>query len=460
MSATLATTPTPHDQASAPRRRRWIDDWRPEDHEFWNDRGAGIARRNLVFSVLSEHVGFSIWSLWSVLVLFLGPQYHIDPAGKFLLTAVPTLVGAVLRLPYTFAVARFGGRNFTIFSALLLLLPTIFVAVVLEPGVSYSTLLIAAAVAGVGGGNFASSMTNINAFYPQRLKGWALGLNAGGGNLGVAIVQLVGLLVLATAGAAHPRLMVAIYIPLIVLVSVGSALAMDNLTVASNAKGAMRRVCRDKHTWVIAVLYIGTFGSFIGFGFAFGQVLQVQFKGTFSTPVKAAYLTFLGPLLGSVVRPYGGKLADRFGGSRVTFYNFIAMAFGAALVLVAALGKSLPLYLTGFILLFVFSGLGNGSTYKMIPAIFKAKAASAITAGAEPGAATLESIRLSGALIGVAGAIGAAGGVLVNLAFRQSFLSYGTATAAYAGFIAFYGVCILTTWFFYVRRSPQRLEGV
>ncbi len=457
-----AATAAPPRVGAVPARRRghWIDDWRPEDPDFWNATGAVTAKRNLIFSVLTEHIGFSVWSLWSVLVLFLGPQYHIDPAGKFLLTAVPTLVGALLRLPYTFAVAKFGGRNFTIFSALLLLLPTIFIAVVLQPGVSYTTLVIAGAVAGVGGGNFASSMTNINTFYPQRLKGWALGLNAGGGNLGVAVVQLVGLVVLATAGAAHPKLMVAVYIPLIILAAAGSALAMDNLTVAANAKGAMRRVCRDRNTWIIAMLYIGSFGSFIGFGFAFGQVLQVQFKGTFATPVKAAYLTFLGPLLGSVVRPYGGKLADHFGGSRVTFYNFIAMAVGAGAVLLASLQKSLPLFLVGFILLFIFSGLGNGSTYKMIPAIFTAKAALKIAAGGDPAALTAESIKLSGALIGVAGAIGAFGGVLVNLAFRQSFLTYQSANAAYIAFIGFYALCFLVTWFSYVRKSPSRLAGV
>ncbi len=458
MSSDIATTTSKVGPSS--RRGHWIQDWRPEDLTFWNEGGAKIARRNLVFSVLTEHIGFSVWSLWSVLVLFLGPTYHIDPAGKFLLTAVPTLVGAVLRLPYTFAVAKFGGRNFTIFSALLLLLPTVFIALVLSPGVSYSTLLIAAAVAGVGGGNFASSMTNINAFYPQRLKGWALGLNAGGGNLGVAVVQLLGLLVLATAGAAHPKVMVAIYIPLIVLVALGSALTMDNLAVAANAKGAMRRVCRDRNTWIIALLYIGTFGSFIGFGFAFGQVLQVQFKATFSTPVKAAYLTFLGPLLGSLIRPYGGRLADRFGGSVVSFYNFVAMALGAVLVLVAALQRSLPLYLIGFILLFIFSGLGNGAVYKMIPAIFRAKAVRRIAAGADFDAESAESTRLSGALIGVAGAIGAFGGVLVNLAFRQSFLSTGSANAAYVAFIVFYAICFAVTWLVYVRKSPQRLDGV
>ena len=187
-----------------PRSKYWIDDWRPEDPVFWKETGAKIAKKNLIYSVASEHIGFSVWSLWSVIVLFLGPDYGIDPAGKFLLTALPTLAGAVLRLPYTFAVATFGGRNWTIISALLLLIPTTLIAIFLTPGVSYTTLLIVATFAGVGGGNFASSMTNINAYYPQRLKGWALGINAGGGNLGVPVVQLVGLLILATVGAGVP----------------------------------------------------------------------------------------------------------------------------------------------------------------------------------------------------------------------------------------------------------------
>lgn len=440
---------------------RWIDDWRPEDLQFWKNGGEKIACRNLWFSVAAEHIGFSVWSMWSVLVLFLPMSlYGIDPAGKFLLTALPTLLGAVLRLPYTFAVATFGGRNFTVISALMLLIPTVFIAIVLEPGVSYTTLMIAACTAGVGGGNFASSMTNINAFYPQRLKGWALGLNAGGGNLGVAVVQLVALLILATVGAGHPRLLVLIYIPLIIATAVGALFTMDNLSVAVNAKGAIRRVLRDRHTFVISALYIGTFGSFIGFGFAFGQVLQVQFSSRFSTPLSAAYLTFLGPLIGSLIRPVGGKLADRFGGARVTFLNFVAMAVGAAIVLIAALTVSLPLYLVGFVLLFTFSGLGNGSTYKMIPAIFQAKAAKKVVSGQDLEVAAVEAGRLSGALIGVAGAVGAFGGVLVNLAFRQSFLSFGTATAAYIAFLAFYALCFALTWWVYLRPSPSRLENV
>ena len=268
-----------------------------------------------------------------MLVLFLGPNYGFDPVQKFLLTAAPTLVGALLRLPYTFAVGKFGGRNWTIVAALLLLVPSIMIAIVLEPGVPFSTLLIVSLFAGVGGGNFASSMTNINAFYPGRLKGWALGVNAGGGNLGVPAVQLVGLLVLATLGTQYPRAVVAIYIPLILLAAIGAVVKMDNLTANSNARGAIREVSRHQETWIMSLLYIGTFGSFIGFGFAFGQVLLVQFPEQFPQPVKAAALTFLGPLLGSLIRPFGGALADRFKGSVVTFFNFIAMALGALVVL-------------------------------------------------------------------------------------------------------------------------------
>jgi MFS transporter, NNP family, nitrate/nitrite transporter len=441
-------------------RAHWIDDWRVEDGTFWETTGRAVARRNLIFSVSSEHIGFSVWSLWSVLVLFLGPGYGFDPAQKFLLTALPTLVGALVRIPYTFAVGRFGGRNWTIVSALLLLLPSILIAVVLEPGVEFETLLVISLFAGVGGGNFASSMTNINAFFPARLKGWALGVNAGGGNLGVPAVQLVGLLVLATLGAHHPRAMVAIYIPLIILAAVGAALTMDNLTQNSNAKGAIREVMRHPETWIMALLYIGTFGSFIGFGFAFGQVLLIQFPDQFPLPVKAAALTFLGPLLGSLIRPFGGALADRFQGSVVTFYNFIAMALGAVTVLIASQRDSLPLFVAGFVLLFIFSGIGNGSTYKMIPAIFHAKAQLEVGSGVDVVDADRQAIRRSGALIGLAGAIGAMGGVLVNLAFRQSFLRWHNGEGAYVAFLGCYALCFAVTWFVFLRKHEGRLEGV
>ncbi|MEU1506193.1 nitrate/nitrite transporter [Kitasatospora sp. NPDC005748] len=431
--------------------------WDPEDTAFWDRTGARIARRNLVFSVLSEHIGFSVWSLWSVLVLFLGPEYHIDTAGKFTLTALPTALGATLRLPYTFAVARFGGRNWTVISALLLLVPTALAALVLTPGVHYGTLLAVACVAGVGGGNFASSMANINAFYPHRLKGWALGINAGGGNLGVPAVQLLGLLVLATAGAAHPRLLPLLYLPLIVLAAAGAWWRMDNLAVPPRGEGrALREVARDPYGWAVSTLYIGTFGSFIGFGFAFGQVLQVQFHDRFDTPVKAAALTFLGPLLGSLLRPVGGRLADRWGGPRVTLATFVGMGAGTAVVLAASRAGSLPLFLAGFVALFVLSGIGNGSTYKMIPAHYQDRARAEVAAGADPAGAEADSRRRSSALIGLAGAVGAFGGVLVNLAFRQSFLSTHNGDAAYLGFLAAYLFCSALTWAVWLRPRASR----
>ncbi|HXV91762.1 MAG TPA: MFS transporter, partial [Pseudonocardia sp.] len=248
-------------------RGHWIEHWEPEDEGFWERTGKRIASRNLWFSILSEHIGFSIWTMWSVLVLFMGPEYGIDAAGKFFLVAVPTLVGAVLRLPYTFAVAVFGGRNWTIVSAALLLVPSILAAVVMQPGTSYTTFVIVAAIGGVGGGNFASSMTNINAFFPEREKGWALGLNAGGGNIGVPVAQLIGLLIIATAGTGAPRILLGIYIPLIVVATVLAALYMDNLTTVRNDTGAFRESIRESQTWIMSFLYIGTFGSFIGYSF-------------------------------------------------------------------------------------------------------------------------------------------------------------------------------------------------
>ncbi|MDX6646115.1 MAG: transporter, family, nitrate/nitrite transporter, partial [Miltoncostaeaceae bacterium] len=382
------------------------------------------------------------------------------PYQKFLLTAAPTAVGALARLPYTLAVARFGGRNWTIVSALLLLVPCALTAIVLKPGVSFDTLLAISLFAGVGGGNFASSMANINAFYPQRLKGWALGLNAGGGNLGVPAVQLVGLLVLATAGKDDPRLIIGIYVPLIVIAAACAAFFMDNLSQTRNEKRAMREALREPHTWIMSLLYIGTFGSFIGFSFAFGQVLQIQFKSQFATPINAAYLTFLGPLVGSLIRPVGGRISDRVGGARVTFWNFVAMAVSAGIVLTASIERSLPLFIVGFVALFACSGFGNGSTYKMIPAIFAARSRQAVADGADPGKAEHDARRLSAALIGIAGAVGAFGGVLVNLAFRQSFLTAGSGNAAYIAFIAFYALCFVVTWLVYLRPSARRLAGV
>ena len=437
------------------RSGRWIDHWEPENPTFWARIGRRIAIRNLIFSIFIEHVGFSVWTMWSVFVLFMGPGWGIDPAGRFFLVSAPALVGAVLRVPYTFAVARFGGRNWTIVSGLLLLIPCLTAAVVLHPGTSYTTFVLVATLAGVGGGNFASSMTNINTFFPEAHKGLALGLNAGGGNIGVALTQLLGLLIISVSGIAHPRLLLVLYIPLVVLCSLCAAAFMDNVSSVRNDTGAAREALSDPHTAILAFLYIGTFGSFIGYSFAFGLVLQTQFG---RTPLQAATVTFLGPLLGSLIRPVGGWLADRVGGARVTFYNYLVMAAAAAICIAASGTQSLTLFTVGFIGLFVFSGIGNGSTYKMIPAIFRAKAIAAIDAGADTATALRRARRISGAAIGFIAAVGALGGVLINLAFRQSFASAHSGAPAFYTFLGFYLLCAALTHLVYQRppRTPTR----
>jgi len=452
-------------------RDRDIEHWDAEDVAAWDSGGAKIAKRNLLWSIVAEHVGFSIWSIWSVMVLFM-PQnvYGIDAAGKFYLVAVPTLVGAFMRIPYTVAPAKFGGRNWTIVSALLLLIPTVLTLwAMLTPGISYTTFMVVAAFAGLGGGNFASSMTNINAFYPQRLKGWALGLNAGGGNIGVPVIQLIGLLVIATVGNTAPELVCAIYLVLISLAAVGAALFMDNLRNQTSNLGALAEALRYKHSWVMSFLYIGTFGSFIGFSFAFGQVLQINFlaggDNAAQASLHAAQIAFIGPLLGSISRPFGGKLSDRIGGGKVTLYVFVAMIFAAGILVAtgvmddgmkgAATGTQMTAYVIGFILLFILSGLGNGSTYKMIPSIFEAKAQGHDEWSRDEKAAWSRS--MSGALIGFAGAIGALGGVFINVVLRASYVGAAkSATNAFWVFMAFYVICAIVTWVVFLRIQTAR----
>ncbi|MEU6805621.1 nitrate/nitrite transporter [Streptomyces neyagawaensis] len=434
----------PSTAPAASRGGRWIQHWDPEDETFWNETGEKVARRNLIFSVLSEHIGFSIWTVWSVMVLFMGPEYGLTPADKFFIVSMATLVGAIVRVPYTFAVAIFGGRNWTVVSASLLLIPTVAAFAVMEPGTSFNTFLVCAMLAGIGGGNFASSMTNINAFFPLRKKGWALGLNAGGGNIGVPVVQLVGLAVIGASGG--PRVLLGIYIPFIVLAAVLAWLRMDNIAELKNDTGAAKEAVKDAHTWIMSFLYVGTFGSFIGYSFAFGLVLQTQFG---RTPLQSAYVTFIGPLLGSLIRPVGGALADKYGGAKITLWNYVAMAGATGVIVIASMQKSLPLFTTAFIALFVLSGLGNGSTFKMIPGIFQAKALAKGLRGEE---AAAYGRRLSGATMGIIGAVGALGGLGINLAFRQSFLTVGSGTGAFVSFLAFYGLCFAVTWAVYLRR--------
>jgi NNP family nitrate/nitrite transporter-like MFS transporter len=438
-------------QRAARTGKSWITDWDPENDAFWRDKGRGIAKRNLWASIFSEHIGFSIWSIWSVLVLFMTPETGFDwaPEQKFLLVSLVALVGAVLRVPYTLAVPFFGGRNWTIISSTMLIAPTALAFFLIQaPQTPYWLFLVLAATAGIGGGNFSSSMANINFYFPEKEKGWALGMNAGGGNIGVATVQLVGLGVIALFTARSGHFVPLFYAPFILLAIWVAIRHMNNLTSARGDASAQLTATKDRHFWIMSLLYVGTFGSFIGFGFAFGLLLQNQFG---LEPLQAATFTFLGPAIGSLIRPIGGKMADRFGGARVTLLNFLAMVAGTAVVVAAINADSLAVFISAFCVVFVLTGIGNGSTYKMIPSIYAAKAQSAIAQGAPREETLAFNKRIASSMLGLIGAMGAMGGVAINMVFRESFAATGSAAPGFVAFLVFYLVCAAITYAVYMR---------
>ncbi|MGD1345321.1 MFS transporter [Mycobacterium seoulense] len=432
-----------------------MDDWRPEDPAFWETTGKPIARRNLIFSIFAEHVGFSVWMLWSIVVVQMtaGPHGHPSASGWALtasqalcLVAVPSGVGAFLRLPYTFAVPLFGGRNWTTISAALLLIPCVLLAwAVSHPGLSFTVLVAVAATAGFGGGNFASSMANISFFYPEKDKGWALGLNAAGGNIGVAVVQkIIPPIVVAGGGVALSRAGL-FYIPLAVVAAVCAFGFMNNLSEAKADVKPVVQSLRHPDTWVMSLLYIGTFGSFIGYSAAFPTLLKTVFgRGDI-----ALTWAFLGAGIGSVIRPLGGKLADRIGGARITAVSFVMLAVGAAAALWSVNAKNLPVFFASFMFLFVATGVGNGSTYRMISRIFVIKGE---LAGGDPDTMVHMRRQAAGAL-GVISSVGAFGGFIVPLAYAWSKSQFGTIEPALRFYVGFFLALLVVTWYCYLRKK-------
>jgi NNP family nitrate/nitrite transporter-like MFS transporter len=428
---------------------RWIAEWQPEDESFWARTGKKVARRNLIWSILAENIGFSVWLVWSVAATRLpAAGFAYSTEQLFALVALPGLVGALMRFPYTFAVPRFGGRNWTVVSALLLLIPTLSLALLVQrPATPFWVMALAAGSAGLGGGNFASSMANISFFYPDREKGLALGLNAAGGNIGVSIVQLLVPMVIVTRAGLHLANAGLMWLVPIVVAAVGAFLFMDNLSTARSNFRDQLTVARSKHTWVIAVLYIGTFGSFVGYSAAFPLLLKTQF------PEVTANLAFLGPLVGSLARPFGGWLADRLGGARVTLWNFVLMGLATAGVIHFIEAHSVAGFLTMFLALFVTTGIGNGSTFRMIPAIFRAERSRAAGSDGERSAALALARRDAAAVIGISSAVGALGGFFIPRTLGASIKATGGASYAFGWFLAGYVLCVAVTWWHYRRSS-------
>jgi NNP family nitrate/nitrite transporter-like MFS transporter len=480
------------------RRGHWIDHWEPDDERFWAETGEKIARRNLIWSMFAEHIGFCVWVIWTIVVINLASAgITMSVSELFLLTLVPNLVGSMLRIPYTFAVPRFGGRAWTAVSAGLLLIPTMLLAVVvpsgwlrgLDHGTQLLVLLLCAASAGVGGGNFSSSMANISFFYPERKKGFALALNAAGGNLGVAVCQLVVPLVIIVGVASsavkqpvHPvHLAYAglMWLPLIGLAVFAALRYMNSLTQARSDKTSYVKALSNGQTWILSFLYIGTFGSFIGFSFAFPLVLKTTFPEFLGGhPFIATYLAglgFVGALIGSISRPVGGWLSDRLGGARVTLAVFCGMAVLTAGAIGGVQNRNFGLFFGSYMGIFLLSGIGNGSTYKMIPSIFAILGMNEVTEhGLDIKATTVEFKRRAAAVVGIAGAIGAFGGVLIQVVLRQASLNVSALVKAAATpaekvaiaaahsdwsvpalqvFLASYVVFAAVTWLAYIRKG-------
>jgi MFS transporter, NNP family, nitrate/nitrite transporter len=456
-------------------RSRHISHWDAEDVTAWEAGGKSVARRNLFWSIVVVHLGYAIWSLWPVMALFMPEDVYGFSAGdKLLLGMTATLVGACLRPTYAVATAIFGGRTLAMFSSFALLIPVIGAMVLLaHPGLPLWPYLVCAGLTGMGGGNFATSASNANAFYPHRLKGVALGLAGGIGNLGVPMMQIVGLVVIASVGDRQPFWVCGLYLVLLIAAGVGATLSMNNVAQhrveLRRLRVILAAVVSTRDTWLLSLLYLGSYGSFIGFAFAFAEILQTGFmaggQSASQAALHAAELAFIGPLLGALARIYGGRLADRIGGGRVTLLVFVAMVLAAGMLIGVAnfedphagpvSDSTMAGYVACFIVLFVLAGLGNGSVYKMIPTVFR-------TPGRGLDMSDTEHARwaqlFSGIAIGVVAGVGTLGGVGINLALRESFVATGTMTSAFWIFMSCYVIAAVITWVRYVRRPVGSLS--
>jgi MFS transporter, NNP family, nitrate/nitrite transporter len=344
---------------------------------------------------------------------------------------------------------------------MVLFIPTFGLAYfVSHPETPFWLMLLVASTAGLGGGNFASSMANISFFYPDRMKGWALGLNAAGGNIGVSSVQLltpilmgIGLInfyqATPVSGVYLQNAGLMWIVPLIIAIC-GAVFFMNNLTSAKSSFRDQLAIVKRKHTWIMSFIYIGTFGSFIGYSAAFPLLIKTQF------PSITIAIAFLGPLVGSVARPFGGLLADKIGGAIITFWNFIVMAAATIGVIYFVGQKDFAGFLTMFLIIFVTTGIGNGSTYRMIPSIFREENLRKARGKGEAGrvlALKTASIE-SGAAVGFIGAVGACGGYFIPSGFGKSIAITGGPQLALFIYLGFYAICLAMTWWFYLRRSP------
>lgn len=447
-----------------------LNNWRPENKAFWENKGQAIARRHLWISVTCLLLAFCVWMLFSAVAVNLNKVgFHFTTDQLFLLTALPSLSGAILRVPYSFMVPLFGGRYWTVLSTVILIVPCIWLGVAIQNITTpFWVFIIIALLCGFAGANFASSMGNISFFFPKAKQGSALGVNGGLGNLGVSVMQMVAPAViflplftfLGVHGVTQPdgstitlSNAALVWVPLLLLATVAAWFGMNDIAGSKASIRDQLPVLKRPHMWLLSLLYLATFGSFIGFSAGFAMLAKTQFP-----TVDILKLAFFGPFIGALARSFGGIISDRLGGVRVTLVNFVLMALFTGLLFLTLPGSGSGSFLAFYVVfmgLFLTAGLGSGSTFQMIAVIFRQLTIDSVKQrGGSDEEAQHEAVTDTAAALGFISAIGAIGGFFIPKAFGTSLAMTGSPVGAMKVFFVFYVVCVLVTWLVYGRRKP------
>ena len=398
-----------------------------------------------------------------------GFQFTTDQL--FMLTALPALSGALLRVPYAFMVPLFGGRRWTAFSTGIMIVPCVWLGfAVQDTSTPFSVFVIISLLCGFAGANFASSMANISFFFPKQKQGGALGINGGLGNMGVSVMQLVAPLVVSLSifavfggtGSEQPDGSMLylenaawIWVPFLIIFTLAAWFFMNDLSASKASLSEQLPVLKRAHLWIMALLYLATFGSFIGFSAGFAMLSKTQFPD-----VQILHYAFFGPFIGALARSFGGIISDRLGGVRVTLINFILMALFTGLLFLTLPGTGSGSFLAFYVVfmgLFLTAGLGSGSTFQMIAVIFRQITIDSVKKrGGSDEQAQHEAVTDTAAALGFISAIGAIGGFFIPKAFGTSLALTGSPVGAMKVFFVFYVVCVLVTWLVYGRRKPVK----
>lgn len=454
-----------------PRPRHYLlQQWEPENAQFWQQSGHIVARRNLAISVPCLLLSFCVWMLFSAVAVNL-PQagFRFSTDQLFLLTALPSVSGALLRVPYAFMVPMIGGRRWTAISTAILVIPCLWLGLAVQDlTTSFTQFMVISLLCGFAGANFSSSMGNISFFYPKARQGAALGINGGIGNMGVSVMQLLAPLAMSFAvfGIFNGRVISLpdggqlwlqnaawIWIPFLVAGAFAAWYGMNDIATAKASIRQQLPVLARGDMWLLGMLYLATFGSFIGFSAGFSMLARTQFPGA-----SLLAFAFIGPFLGALARWMGGSVSDRFGGERVTLLNFLLMALFSGLLFLTLPGGhhsgSAPGFFIVFMLLFFTAGLGSGSTFQMVAVVFRARTLQrALARGVSDPLAQREAATDTSAALGFISAIGAIGGFFIPNAFGLSLSISGSPAGAMGVFLLFYLLCALIIVMVYGRKT-------